>query len=321
MLLNRRFLQFIFICWFCLTSIFVQKVFGQTNAQELKIVQLSDIHYDSILINIGSRMYGESRELFQAAINDINSLKNLDAIVSSGDNINRPSKKDLFNFLKTSKQLKIPFYITIGNHDVGLLGNSSKRFYINTLKKYYPYIKPEGKNTYYITDNIKGYKFIFLDGVIDGQISAHGLFPKEQLAWLDNKLKANENYKIIIVQHHPVVPPFEGGTHDVINSDEYLEIIDKHNNVVAVLSGHYHCVKAIIRNNVLHASAPSLVQYPNAYRLMTFKDEDNCTLITSEFRETALKDVQNTSKERIFRNLDIYSGEKEDQIFTYKLCK
>ena len=221
MLLNRRFLQFIFICWFCLTSIFVQKVFGQTNAQELKIVQLSDIHYDSILINIGSRMYGESRELFQAAINDINSLKNLDAIVSSGDNINRPSKKDLFNFLKTSKQLKIPFYITIGNHDVGLLGNSTKRFYINTLKKYYPYIKPEGKNTYYITDNIKGYKFIFLDGVIDGQISAHGLFPKEQLAWLDNKLKANENYKIIIVQHHPVVPPFEGGTHDVVNSDEY----------------------------------------------------------------------------------------------------
>ena len=82
MLLNRRFLQFIFICWFCLTSIFLQKVFGQTNAQELKIVQLSDIHYDSILINIGSRMYGESRELFQAAINDINSLKNLDAIVS-----------------------------------------------------------------------------------------------------------------------------------------------------------------------------------------------------------------------------------------------
>ena len=54
---------------------------------------------------------------------------------------------------------------------------------------------------------------------------------------------------------------------------------------------------------------------------MTFKDEDNCTLITSEFRETALKDVQNTSKERIFRNLDIYSGEKEDQSFTYKLCK
>ena len=257
-----------------LAFVFVQEVFGQTNAQELKIVQLSDIHYDSVLINIDSRMYGESRELFQAAIDDINSLKDIDAIVSSGDNINRPSKKDFFNFLKTSKQLKVPFYIAIGNHDVGLLGNSTKRFYINTMKKHYPHIKPEGKNTYYITDSIKGYKFIFLDGVIDAQLSAHGFFPKEQLVWLDNKLKTNENYKIIIVQHHPVVPPFEGGTHDVVNSDEYLEILDKHKNVIAVLSGHYHCVKATIRNNVLHAAAPSLVQYPNAYRLMTFKDEE-----------------------------------------------
>lgn len=304
-----------------LAFVFVQEVFGQTNAQELKIVQLSDIHYDSVLINIGSRMYGESRELFQAAIDDINSLKDIDAIVSSGDNINRPSKKDFFNFLKTSKQLKVPFYIAIGNHDVGLLGNSTKRFYINTMKKHYPHIKPEGKTTYYITDSIKGYKFIFLDGVIDAQLSAHGFFPKEQLVWLDNKLKTNENYKIIIVQHHPVVPPFEGGTHDVVNSDEYLEIIDKYDNVVAVLSGHYHCVKATIRNNVLHAAAPSLVQYPNAYRLMTFKDEDNCIVVTSEFRETSLKDIQNTSKERILRNLDVYSGMEEDKNFTYKLCK
>ena len=321
MLINRRFLQFIFICWLMLAFVFVQEVFGQTNAQELKIVQLSDIHYDSVLINIDSRMYGESRELFQAAIDDINSLKDIDAIVSSGDNINRPSKKDFFNFLKTSKQLKVPFYIAIGNHDVGLLGNSTKRFYINTMKKHYPHIKPEGKNTYYITDSIKGYKFIFLDGVIDAQLSAHGFFPKEQLVWLDNKLKTNENYKIIIVQHHPVVPPFEGGTHDVVNSDEYLEIIDKYDNVVAVLSGHYHCVKATIRNNVLHAAAPSLVQYPNAYRLMTFKDEDNCIVVTSEFRETSLKDIQNTSKERILRNLDVYSGMEEDKNFTYKLCK
>ena len=321
MLINRRFLQFIFICWLMFAFVFVQEVFGQTNAQELKIVQLSDIHYDSVLINIDSRMYGESRELFQAAIDDINSLKDIDAIVSSGDNINRPSKKDFFNFLKTSKQLKVPFYIAIGNHDVGLLGNSTKRFYINTMKKHYPHIKPEGKNTYYITDSIKGYKFIFLDGVIDAQLSAHGFFPKEQLVWLDNKLKTNENYKIIIVQHHPVVPPFEGGTHDVVNSDEYLEIIDKHKNVIAVLSGHYHCVKATIRNNVLHAAAPSLVQYPNAYRLMTFKDEDNCIVVTSEFRETSLKDIQNTSKERILRNLDVYSGMEEDKNFTYKLCK
>ena len=304
-----------------LAFVFVQEVFGQTNAQELKIVQLSDIHYDSVLINIDSRMYGESRELFQAAIDDINSLKDIDAIVSSGDNINRPSKKDFFNFLKTSKQLKVPFYIAIGNHDVGLLGNSTKRFYINTMKKHYPHIKPEGKNTYYITDSIKGYKFIFLDGVIDAQLSAHGFFPKEQLVWLDNKLKTNENYKIIIVQHHPVVPPFEGGTHDVVNSDEYLEILDKHKNVIAVLTGHYHCVKATIRNNVLHAAAPSLVQYPNAYRLMTFKDEDNCIVVTSEFRETSLKDIQNTSKERILRNLDVYSGMEEDKNFTYKLCK
>ena len=301
--------------------VFVQEVFGQTNAKELKIVQLSDIHYDSVLINIDSRMYGESRELFQAAIDDINSLKDIDAIVSSGDNINRPSKKDFFNFLKTSKQLKVPFYIAIGNHDVGLLGNSTKRFYINTMKKHYPHIKPEGKNTYYITDSIKGYKFIFLDGVIDAQLSAHGFFPKEQLVWLDNKLKTNENYKIIIVQHHPVVPPFEGGTHDVVNSDEYLEIIDKYDNVVAVLSGHYHCVKATIRNNVLHAAAPSLVQYPNAYRLMTFKDEDTCIVVTSEFRETSLNAIQNTRTERILRILDVYSRMEEDKNFTYKLCK
>lgn len=272
-------------------------------------------------MSIGSRMYGNSRELFQSAIDDINSIKDVDVVVSSGDNINRPSKKDFLDFLKFSKQLKVPFFITMGNHDVGILGNSSKRFFINTLKKYYPTIETEEKNTYYVTEEIKGYKFIFLDGVLDTQISAHGFFPTSQLTWLDNKLKANTNYKIIIVQHHPVVPPFDGGTHDVVNQEEYLEILDKHKNIVAVLSGHYHCVKATVRNNVLHLSAPSLVQYPNAYRLLTFKDEDNCTVVTSEFRETTLKEIQNTSKERILKNLDVYSGREEDQNFTYKLCK
>lgn len=304
-----------------LLSVLFSSVFAKTKIQELKIVQLSDIHYDSTLMNIGSRMYGDSQSLFLSAIEDINSMKNIDAVVTSGDNVNRPSQKDLYNFIKDEKKIKFPFYTTIGNHDVGILGNASKKFYFDTLKEQYPNIKPENDNSYYITDEIKGYKFIFLDGVIDGKVSAHGFFPEEELLWLDTKLKENEKYKIIIVQHHPVVPPFEGGNHTVINADEYLNIIDKHKNVEAVLSGHYHCVKAKVRNNVLHASAPSLVQYPNAYRVLTFKNAGKCTTVTSEFKETQLSDIQEKSKNGIKKNLEVYSGMAEDQNFEYTLCR
>lgn len=287
----------------------------------LKIVQLSDIHFDSTLPSVGSRMYGSSQELFQSAIEDINAMKDVDMVVTSGDNITRPSQSELFKFIKQAKQIKAPFYTTIGNHDVGMLGNSSKRFYFKTLKEQYPdTITPEGENTYYISNAIKGYKFIFLDGVVDSSVTSQGCFLRKQLAWLDKTLSDNADYKIVLVQHHPVVPPFEGGDHWVFNSNEYLNVIDKHKNVVAVLSGHYHCVKASVRNNVAHLSAPALVQYPNAYRVLTFKDKGKCTVVSSEFKNTRLVDVQKKSRDAMKKNRAIYSGQPKDQNFVLTLC-
>lgn len=285
---------------------------------DLKIVQISDVHYSGRGTNNGPRMFKNSAELLEDAVCQINEMKDVDVVVFSGDSIDSPSQKDLVSFARIANKLKYPWYNTLGNHEVGIAGGLSKEKYFrilesinlnyNSLSLQNIAFKP-----YYLIMPKKDYEVIFLDGVIDNRISSNGEFSEQQLVWLDEKLTHYCNKKIIIVQHFPVVEPFKSKTHRVLNAQQYLDILDKHNNVVAVLSGHYHCSKVVNRNNVLHITTPSLVQYPNAFRVITISEEPNSTKVQIQTVETRLKDVQAQSKKASGKSATIVDGSKKTQ--------
>ena len=50
------------------------------------------------------------------------------------------------------------------------------------------------------------------------------------------------------------------------------------------------------KNNILHVSTPSMIMYPNAFRVVTVHDYKDKVVFDLEFKETNLKEIQQTSK-------------------------
>ena len=282
----------------------------------LKLVQMSDIHLSHKEGNSGSRLYKHSYQLFEAAVKQTNAIKGVDAVVFSGDYSNRARVDDLEAFAEIANKLNEPWYMAPGNHDIGVCGGLSKKKFMEVLTKANKYLP--SSNIYYAVVPKPGYLLVFLDGTTDKIITATGYFPTEQLNWLDKTLSEHSNKKVIIVQHFPLYPPFSSMTHFVINKQEYLDVINKHNNVIAILSGHYHGTKVTVVNNVAHISTPSGVQYPNAFRLLTFKDNGDKIQISSKMYETSLKNLQNLSK-KSSRSPSTHYGKESDRNFTIEL--
>ena len=282
----------------------------------IKIAQVSDVHIDLNGKNKTSRMYGSSVALLEDAVKQINKDKKINTVVFSGDMINKPSEEAFYKFISIVKNLNPEWYGIYGNHDIGVYGGFSKdRFYL-LLRKYIPEIETD--KTYYSIVPKKGYLLVFLDGTIGNRITANGYFPTEELDWLDKELDRNKDKKVIIVQHFPVVEPIHSNTHQVLNTDEYFKVIDKHSNVVAVLSGHYHKQKVSIRKKVAHVSAPALVQYPNAYRIVKITTINDKVKLETELVETNLKDIQKQSLSKI-KSPELYKIKNSEKKFSVVL--
>jgi len=309
---------FLFVAIVAAHPIYPFKFKGNT----LNLAQITDVHLDSKTSGGKSqRMFESSQNLLKDAVSQVNNLKDIDLVVFSGDVVNRSDKNDFLKFINIAKGLKAPWYYAAGNHDVGIFGGLSKSDVKSLLNKNSSclncnksdkYYTASSKHFYYRLFLNKNFLILFMDGVIDSEITANGYFPKEELEWLNNQLKNNPDKKTLIVQHFPVVEPFKSVSHVTRNADEYLKILDKYSNVIAVLSGHYHSTKIIQRKNVLHISSPALVEYPNAFRTIKITDLNDSTKFEIRLVETNLKEVQKLSKNRS-SNSTLKEGQKCDR--------
>jgi len=280
--------------------------FAFLKPHDITIIQLTDVHLDTHSTKSNQRMLQYSESLLKDAISQINEMNNADIVVFSGDVINHSDKTEFEKFISIANTLKQPWFYAPGNHDVGISGGISKKEITSLLNQ---------KSLYYSYSPNSDFTLIFLDGVISSGITANGYFPKEELDWLDKTLFENKNKKIIIVQHYPVVEPFKSYSHKVKNADEYLQIIDKHKNVIAVLSGHYHASKITIRKNVLHISTPSLVEYPNSFRKIKITNIQEGTKFEIKTISTRLQEVKELSK-NLSGSPTLHEGTKLDQNLT-----
>lgn len=260
----------------------------------LKFVQLSDVHLDLKRANTSRRMLGSSKELLIDAVSQINNMNNLDFVIFSGDQINSPRQEYLSEFIRIANTLKYPWYLALGNHDIGVMSYFNKNNYFETIKIYNRFINTD--KSYYSFSPKKGYLIVVMDPVIDNRITSNGYVDRQQLNWLESQLQSNKQSRVIIVQHHPIIEPFESSSHKIKNSDEYLSLIKKYSNVIAVLSGHYHATKIIPSGNIVFISTPALVQFPNAFRLITINDYPDKTTIKYDFIETGLVRLQQSGK-------------------------
>ena len=263
-----------------------------TMSKTLKFAHLSDLHTSHKKAISGNRMHPYSFELAKDAIEQVNEIPSLDFVVITGDGIDFPNTDLLQEFGGLLATLNKPYYYAIGNHDVSV--DYSKEKFMKVLSKTNPY-KTFDK-PYYSTIMKKKFKLIFLDGASDKSITSNGYIDSKQLKWLDEQLKESQDKVVLIFLHFPVEEPFSSHNHRILNKNEVDEILNKYSMPIAIFSGHYHVTRIIQKDNVLHVSTPSMIMYPNAFRVVTVQDFNDKVTFDFEFKETNLKNIQKTSK-------------------------
>jgi len=254
---------------------------NMVSAAEIKFAQVADVHYMTENEN-GTRV-------LEKTIEDINAQDDLSFVVFTGDNIDSAKPHYLKEFVKIINKLDIPYYLVIGNHDVFKNGGLSKEKYIEIIHDNNFFYGPRKPN-YVFKKN--GFVFIIVDGakeVIPGTI---GYYKKDTLEWLDKNLVKYKNQPVVIMQHFPLIEPKPTRSHKTHEAEVYLDLLKKHDNVVALLSGHYHLNNEIMQDGIYHISTPSLIGDPHAYKIINI-------ITTKEFSPmiyTELKEIEYNEK-------------------------
>lgn len=243
----------IFIYLLFIFSFVTQSVF----ASDIKFVQVTDSHY--------SRNNKYSEKVLKAAVKDINKIDGLSFVVFTGDNLNRPNEEDLIKFTNIVNKLNVPYYIVIGNHDVFKSNGLSKERYLEIIRENNILFRQKTPDYYFRKGE---FGFIIADGAKEIIPGANGYFKESTLNYVDKQLSKHKKQKIVIFQHFPLVEPYESKSHNTYKAEEYINLLNKHSNVIAIISGHYHANGEKMQDGVYHISSPSLLQLPHQYKLI-----------------------------------------------------
>lgn len=295
-----------FFTLFILIIFVVQPAFS---ASTLKFAQLSDTHLSTVRGDTTYKLLSKSKPLLEDAIRQINE-EDVSFTVLTGDGIDKPTKQSLDVFIDEMNKLNEPWYFAVGNHDTDPAGEVTKAVLLQTLKK-------QNKNydfnsTYYSFKPKMGFKCIVLDGALNDKRDSAGYIPPEELQWLDKTLKSSKNDVVLIFIHFPVLPPFTSKSHEIINAEEYKNILEKYDMPIGIFSGHYHMTKISKRGNILHVSTPSLAGFPNAFRIVSVTKDRKKVVFDIELKETDLKIIQKQAKITALGG-GVYYGREKDR--------
>jgi len=282
----------------------------------LRIAQISDAHFSSFEENTSYKFLKKSGELLDDAIFQINTSGPYDFVMFTGDLINCPRTSELEEFLKHTKSLIYPWYAIDGNHDIDIDGKLSKKIFLDTLSDAND--RMSQKDMFYAFTPKKGYRVICLDSIIDYKITTNGEIYNEEFLWLKDELDKHPKDTIIICTHVPIAEPFSSPNHKMLNEYDVRKLIKTHKNPVIVLQGHYHATKLKQDDNMLIISCPSLVTYPNSFRVININTNKNKVKVDVFLKETNLKEIQTRAKLRLMGTTMLY-GEEEDRNGSFEL--
>ena len=275
----------------------------------LRIAQISDAHFSSYEQNTSYKMLEDSAALLDDAIMQVNTSGAYDFVIFTGDLINTPKVSELDNFLSHAKRLVYPWYAIDGNHDICIDGPLTKTKFMSVIGKNNSNMKQN--NIYYAFTPKRGYRVICLDSIIDNKITTNGRISQEQLEWLQNELNTYKKETIVLCTHVPVMEPYSSSNHKMENEYELKRVLRTHKNPVIVLQGHYHAARLVQNENMLVISCPSLVSFPNAFRVININTGKSKVKVDVFLKETNLKDIQTHARVRLMGTQLLYGDETD----------
>lgn len=225
----------------------------------MKLFLISDVHFgkDVAYPTSGNESFGTLGSKFPAIFSKIvQKLNEADLLVNLGDGISAQSQEidsiAYKRFLEHFKEVKIPVYHIIGNHDTTNLTRGQL-------------MKLTGQQNTYFSFDKNGFHHVMLDSKWKGYPEA---IDNEQISWLKDDLKKTK-YASIIYMHYPCDEqsaennPFFRGHENWLflrQKKDLRKIFEESGNAKLVAFGHSHYFNLQKINNIIYLNAPSFTQ-------------------------------------------------------------
>lgn len=228
-------------------------------AKTINFIQVTDVHLTQ-----------ENALYLKEFTNEINNkYQDFDFVVFTGDNINKANKNDLELFLDIIKNINIKVFVTVGNHDLLFSKEMTADYYMKRVGKTLGKYHSSTANYVFKRGNIV---FITMNGVKEVIPGPNGYYKEMELLWLDKQLTKFKNKKVIILQHFPLLDT-NSTSSELYKKENYFNVLNKHNNVIAVISGHYHINREEKINNIYHIVTQKFSNN-TYYKIISINDED-----------------------------------------------
>jgi Icc protein len=208
----------------------------------LKVLQISDTHLHA---TVASRMRGvNTYDTFSAVLSyaQRNARWPVDVILVTGDIVQDESRAGYLRFRAEMQVLGPPVFCIPGNHDDPKL--------MDELLSVAPF-KVGGDA------RVGRWSFVLLNTFLTGE-DAGGLGEK-RLHALAVALREHSSQHVIVVMHHQPLPMGSAWLDGVglRDAQQFLSVIDTHDNVRCVAWGHVHQASDRTRGKVRYLSTPS----------------------------------------------------------------
>lgn len=233
---------------------------------KLRVGVMSDIHLSHNTAGIEQYRYGTKRlmglsgELATRYIRRIEEL-GADVIVFPGDSVDPCNDETLALFKKILKQVSIPCYPVIGNHEPWS-SNGESRFYAALGLP---------KHGYYAVER-NGVRLLMLTTPDPDALSPGS----DQLRWLETQLnEAEPDEDVVIVTHfalylQPCVQGHRNDGYQLLNNHVGINrLLQRHSNVRLVITGHKNVPSMMVKSGIIHTLSPQLIQAPCGYDIFT----------------------------------------------------
>ena len=256
---------------------------------KVKFVAISDPHISIPQqkgVTDGYKLGLKTQMLTDNTVAEINKIPDLKFVLVAGDLTQDAEPWNIDELRKILDGLKVPYFVTLGNHDLSLVPHEKKDQPMS-LSKYTvagAFIGRSGGMvpgmTYYVHEVAKDLVLVGLDAsraqvfVPEAGLNDFGgRIDAGQMRWLESVLKKNQNKTVIILTHHSLVPWQEGDktNHNywrwfwIDNAEEVRALLKKY-GVKLVFSGHRHISTRYQKvDDIYHFITPAISTYPMRY--------------------------------------------------------
>ena len=250
-------------------------------------------------VAVDAAVVEDSERLLRRVVQDINSRKGVDMVLVAGDLLARADPLSLDRARAILDELRPSYYIVLGEHDGPALrakgeaapeaappaatapsapGPGPRGESRSTVIWAFQGHGFTGAEGYWVCEAKPGVVIVGLDTVSPGRRAGH--IDAQQLAWLERALSAHAGKMVIVVAHHGLIPmhPLDEGAawaHLMVdNAAEVRAVLEKHANVVMVVTASHHFAGSRVSGRIVYLSSPSVSVWPLAYHLVRVDREN-----------------------------------------------